>query len=144
MPCARLPAGTPIFTSTVIMVVDSASSISVSGNERVRSVRRPMAPSMKPPTNPEMMPRMAPSATATSVAVSAMASEEVIPSHSRDITSRPVPGSTPRGWLQLIPLNPPRGIEPALMSRTVLLLWKEYGSSTPNLTRSGAEMARTR
>ena len=58
---------------------DSASSIRVCGNDRVRSISRPMIESTKPPTKPEMMPRTVPMATAMTVAESAMASEKVMP-----------------------------------------------------------------
>ena len=82
---------------------DSASSIRVGGNDSVRSMKRPMTASIQPPVKPAMMPSTAPTTIAISVADSAIASEKVMPYQSRDSTSRPVPGSTPSGWSQLMP-----------------------------------------
>jgi hypothetical protein len=129
-------------TSSTTSVVDSARSISVWGNDSVRSMSRPTAPSTKPPTKPETIPRTAPTVTAIMVADSAMARENVMPRMSRDRTSRPVPGSMPSGWLHVIPLSGPSGIPPPSTSRYFAVLWKANGCSTPSITRNGAAMPR--
>ena len=50
-----------------------------------------------------MMPITAPMTTAMHASPRAIASENVMPYQIRDSTSRPVPGSRPSGWSQLIP-----------------------------------------
>ena len=69
-----------------------------------------------------MMPMVVPIATAIRVADRAMVREKVMPYQSRDMTSRPVPGSRPSGCWRLIPPNEPCGMPPCAMSRYFSLL----------------------
>ena len=117
---------------------DSASSIIVTGNDSVRSMNRPTVASMKPPEKPETMPSTTPMSTVKNVAVSAMPSDQVMASISRDNRSRPVDGSTPSGWSQLMPPKLPCGLTPSSDKRS---WWNSLGLSTPTATRIGAAMA---
>lgn len=120
-------------------MLESASSISVAGKDRVRSIARPMNESTQPPVKPAMMPSTAPTQIEIRVAERAMASEKVRPYQTRESTSRPVWGSTPSGWSQLMPPSFPVGRPPEAGS--VSSWWKVVGSSTPIFTRNGAEIA---
>ena len=75
------------------------------------------------------------------VAEIAMNIDRVTPDTSRDSTSRPVCGSTPKGWSRLTPPNEPVGTDPRPLTR---LLWKVCGSMTPSLSRIGAATAMSR
>ena len=71
-----------------------------------------MALSRKPPREAGDDAIAVPNMTVRSAAVSAMVSESVVPSMRRERTSRPVVGSTPSGWLQLMPPPAPVGMPP--------------------------------
>ena len=101
-------------------------------------MNRPTVASTRPPEKPEMMPSTTPIRTVMRVAVRAMPSDHVMASISRDSRSRPVEGSTPSGWSQLIPPNRPVGFTPSSARR---FWWNSLGFSTPTATRIGAAMA---
>ena len=58
---------------------------------------RPITPSTAPPAKPAMMPSTVPTITVIRAADRAIVMDSVVPSISRDITSRPDCGSTPSG-----------------------------------------------
>ncbi len=86
----------------------SESSIRVLGKLRTRSMNRLIHQSVRPRAKPAMMPRMTPTTSEKTVARIATVSEVVSPVRMRAKMSRPVPGSTPSGWAQLMPPPKPR------------------------------------
>ena len=74
---------------------------------------------------PAMIPMTVPRITVTNVALVAMMSEIRRPNSNWGKMSRPVPHSTPRMWVELMPPNSPNGLPPRSL---IAFLSNAYGS----------------